>query len=183
MSIQVTIAEAFKSYLAFIDDWDKKKNISYHLQYIEFLYKIKKIHEPTLTTLSLSNKTIIIEYFTVIEAIIDALLCQLLVKVDENHFVQIEINEYTGADELLKLAKKYKIISQDIHTQLGQIKGTRNRIHIKRPRKKQKYEYKEYTKELLEKYEKTFKVFLEYLFKKNNIAEYKKYPWPWKVKL
>jgi hypothetical protein len=80
MKIPVTSAETLRNHLTFIQDWDRKKNISHHQQYVEFLYKIKKEHEPELTTGSLLNKSLIIEYFTIIEAIVDALLCQLKVK-------------------------------------------------------------------------------------------------------
>ena len=166
MSISVTTAETFKSYCRFIKDWDRKKNISYHLQYIEFLYKIKKIHNPSSTTRSLLYKTIIIEYFTVIEAIIDALLCQLEVKVDESDFVQIDIDEYTRAERLLQLAKTYKIINPDIHSQLGQIKNTRNQIHIKRRKTSQPLEYERYKSDELKKHERIFNRFLSFLFEK-----------------
>jgi hypothetical protein len=183
MDICVTKAEHFKTFLNFIKSWPVKNNISYHLQYIEFLYKVKNIHNPKSTTLSLINKTIIIEYFTVIEAIIDALLCQLDVKVNDKEFVPIEIYEYTNAAELLSLARKYKVIDTTIHSQLGQIKDTRNRIHIKRPRKNQKPEYEEYTRELLEQRERMFKSFMEYLFNKYSVNNPNIYPWPWKVKV
>ena len=177
MSISVTRAETFKSYCRFIEDWDRKKNISYHLQYIEFLYKIKKIHNPSSTTRSLLHKSIIIEYFTVIEAIIDALLCQLKVKVNESNFVPIDIEEYTNAQRLLELAKKYKIIDSDMHSQLGQIKNTRNKIHIKRRQESEPLEYARYTVDELKKHEKIFNNFLAFLFQKYDI-DYSSYPWP-----
>ncbi len=180
--ISVTTAETFKQYLRFIDNWDRKKNISYHLQYVDFLYKIKKIHTPGLTTLSLMNKTIIIEYFTIIEAIIDALLCQLSVKIEEDSYVSLDVNEYMNAGELLQLAKKYHIIDTEIHSKLGQVKNIRNRIHIKRPRKSQKYEYKAYTPKILKQHEKIFKNLMVFLFEKNDI-DYNDYQWPWKIQL
>jgi len=181
MTIPVTVADKFRSYLTFIEDWDRKKNISHHFQYIEFLYKIKKIHDPRSTTRSLLIKTIIIEYFTVIEAILDALLCQLKVKVNMSDFVSIDIDEYTKAERLLKLAKTYKIIDSNVHSKLGQIKGTRNKIHIKRPRENQPLEYECYTEKTLGQHEKSFQSFLTFLFNKHSIGKTSSYPWPWNV--
>ena len=180
--IPVTDAETFKSFLPIVSDWDRKKNISYHLQYIEFLYKAKQIHEPEHTTLSLLNKTIIIEYFTVIEAILDALVCQLRVQVSDGESVPIEIDEYTPAGRLLEFAKKYRVIDSDTHSQLGQIKDTRNRIHIKRSRAKQRLEYLEYDDELLNEREKVFERFITFLLGKYEVANARHYPWPWKIK-
>ena len=178
MSIFVTQAETFKRYFPFINDWDRKKNISYHLQYIEFLYKARKIHEPRSTTLSLLIKTIVIEYFTVIEAVIDALLCQLKVQTPDNLLAPIDIDEYTRAERLLKLAKKYRIIDTTIHSKLGIIKNTRNKIHIKRPRRNQALEYRCYTTDLLGEHEKIYKDFFCYLFEKNSVDK-NGFPWPW----
>jgi len=178
--IYVTKAERLKRYLSIIDDWEVKKNVSYHLQYIEFLYKIKKEHDPKYTTLSLLNKTIIVEYFTVIEAIVDNLLCQLHVMIDEDSYVSIEISEYTRAEELLRLAKRYHVINTAIHSQLGQIKNIRNRIHIKRLRKNQKSEHEEYTQKRLQENQKMFKDFMIFLSYKYQV-DYTDYPWPWKI--
>ena len=182
MKLPVTSAETFKRYLSFIRSWDRKKNISYHLQYIEFLYKIKKLHNPSSTTRSLLIKTIIVEYFTVIEAILDALLCQLYVDTGEGILAPIDIDEYTRAERLLGLAKKYRIINVDIHSQLGRIKSTRNKIHIKRPHKNQPLEYEGYTANLLGEYEESYQNFLAFLFDKNGVGS-NDYPWPWRIEV
>jgi len=168
-----------RAFLGFIENGSTRCNISHHIQYLEFLYRIKKLHQPISTSLSLLNKTIIIEYFAIIEAIIDALLCQLNVNAG-NETIPMEIKEYTPADELFKLAKHYKIIDQDTHSQLGQLKGTRNRIHIKRSRPRQKLEYQEYPDSLLKQREKIFKSFMVFLFNKHNI-DYSNILWPWSV--
>lgn len=93
----------------------------------------------------------------------------------------LEVKEYTKADELLRLAKHYKIINQDIHSQIGQIKDTRNRIHIKRSKPGKKLEYQEYPDSLLKQREKIFKNFMVYLFERHGV-EYSNFSWPWKVK-
>lgn len=172
-------AKEIRAFLSFIDKGGTCCNISHHIQYLEFLYKIKKLHQPTLTSLSLLNKTIIIEYFVVIEAIIDCLLCQLRVEVNEKT-VAIEIEEYTYAGELFRLAKHYKIIDQETHGRIGQLKETRNKIHIKRTRAKQKLEYHEYPDSLLKQRENIFKAFMVFLFEKHNI-DYSNFLWPWDV--
>ena len=64
MTVYVTKAYDLRQFLSFVQETVCKVNISHHLQYLEFLYKIKKLHDPELTTLSLLNKSIIVEYFT-----------------------------------------------------------------------------------------------------------------------
>lgn len=177
--IQLTKAEDIRTFLSFIDKEAICCNISHHIQYLEFLYRIKKRHKPILTSLSLLNKTIIIEFFVVIEAIIDCLLCQLRVQVN-GKTVAIEIDKLTHAERLFKLAKRYKIIDSDTHSQIGELKKTRNTIHIKRIRSQQKLEHEEYSDELLEKREKIFKSFMVYLFEKHKIG-YSDFLWPWNV--
>jgi len=177
--IPLTKAENIRAFLSFIDKGGTCCNISHHIQYLEFLYRIKRLHQPISTSLSLLNKTIIIEYFVVIEAIIDCLLCQLEVEVNGRP-VPIEIEEYTYAERLFKLAKHYKIIDSDTHSRLGQLKGTRNKIHIKRTRPRQKLEFQEYPDKLLKEREKIFKSFMVYLFGKYNI-DYSNFLWPWDV--
>ncbi len=172
-------AEDIRAFLGFIDESGTCYNISHHIQYLEFLYEIKKRHQPKLTSLSLLNKTIIIEYFVVVEAIIDCLLCQLKVKVNEKT-VAMDIGEHTPADRLFRLAKRYKIIDTDTHSRIGDLKETRNKIHIKRIRSKQKLEHEEYSDELLKEREKIFKSFMVYLFKKHNV-NYSDFLWPWNV--
>jgi len=181
MSIPVTTAQQFRSFFPFVEDWTRRKNISHHLQYIEFLYKIRQLHNPVSTTQSLLNKTIIIEYFTVVEGILDALLCQLSVNVDGDHPVPIEIDEYMNAGRLLELAKCYRIIDDTVQSQLGQIKDTRNRVHIKRPRRNRKLEYEEYSDDLLAQREKIFKEFLEHLWRQKCPDIQTAFPWPWKT--
>lgn len=178
MTIQVTRAKKFRDYLPFIDDWDRKKDISYHFQYLEYLYKVKKKNDPKSTTLSLSNKAIIIEFFTIIEAIVDALLCQLSVNDPDGKSVDLKVDEYLAAEKLFKLAKKYRIVDTTVHSQINQLKGTRNRIHIKRP-KKGKWEYSEYSQSLLKGREKIFKSFMEYLLNKHDPTLVNVFPWPW----
>jgi hypothetical protein len=172
-------AEDIRTFLSFIDKEAICCNISHHIQYLEFLYRIKKRHQPKLTSLSLLNKTIIIEYFVVIEAIIDCLLCQLRVQVN-GKTVAIEIDKLTPADRLFKLAKRYKIIDADTHSRIGDLKETRNKIHIKRTRRRQKLEHEEYSDELLKEREKIFKSFMVYLFEKHNIG-HSDFLWPWNV--
>jgi hypothetical protein len=178
MKIPVTYANTFRGYFPFVRDKDSKKNISHHMQYIEFLYKIKEKVNPQLTTESLLIKTIIIEYFVIVEAVIDDLLCQLEVKIGKDKFAAIEVDEYQNAEGLFKLAKKYKIINSDIHSKIGQLKNTRNKIHIKRPRRNQKYECECYTQNDLDKYQKIYKDFLNFLLVKYQVAK-NDYPWPW----
>lgn len=177
--IPLTKAKNIQTFLSFIDKGGTRCNISHHIQYLEFLYRIKKLHQPISTSLSLLNKTIIIEYFVVIEAIIDCLLCQLKVEVN-GRTVAIEIGEYTYAEELFRLAKHYKIIDQNTRDRIGQIKGTRNKIHIKRTRSGRKLEYQEYPDRLLKERERIFKSFMVYLFAKHNI-DYSNFLWPWNV--
>ena len=181
MSITVTKADAFKSFFPFIKDWDRKNNISYHILFVFFLHKIGKIHDPQLTTRSLLIKTIIIEYFTIIEAVVDAILCQLEVKVCETKFVPIDIDERTSAERLFELAKKYGVVDNDTHSKLGQLKKLRNRIHIKKPHKNQKSEYEAYTIDLLKQHQKLYSEVLCYLFEKNSVDK-TRFPWPWDQK-
>lgn len=178
--IKLTKAKDIRTCLGFIEHGGVCCNISHHIQYLEFLYHIKKIHEPKSTSQSLLNKTIIIEYFTIIEAILDSLLCSLEVKTDSKT-VPLEVKEYTKADDLLRLAKHYRIINQDIHSQIGQIKDTRNRIHIKRSKPGKKLEYHEYPDSLVKQREKIFKNFMVHLFERHNV-DYSNFLWPWKAK-
>jgi len=178
--ILLTKAEKIRTFLSFIDEGGTCHNISHHIQYLEFLYRIKRLHQPISTSLSLLNKTIIIEYFVVIEAIIDCLLCQLRVEVNERT-VAIKIEERTYAGELFELAKHYKIIDQDTHERIGQLKKTRNKIHIKRMRSTQKLEHEEYSDKLLKEREGIFKSFMVFLFEKHNI-DYSNFLWPWDIR-
>jgi hypothetical protein len=181
MTIPVTSAETFKTFLPFIKNWDKKKDISYHMQYLEYLYKVKKTNDPKSTTLSLSNKAIIIEFFCITEAVIDAMLCQLRVEDSSGGHVDIDIDEYTSAEKLFFLAKKYRVIDATVHSQINQLKSTRNRIHIKRP-VSGKPEYSEYTPSLLGGRETIYKAFFEYLFEKHDPSLTQNFPWPWNAK-
>jgi hypothetical protein len=145
------------------------------MQYLEYLYKVKKKNDPNSTTLSLSNKTIIIEFFCVIEAVVDAMLCQLGVQDSSGSRVAIDIDEYTPAEKLFFLAKKYGVINTTVHSQINQMKSTRNRIHIKRP-VRGKPEYSEYTPNLLRARETIYRAFFEYLFEKHDSSLIKKFP-------
>lgn len=179
--MKLTEASDIRRFLTFIEGGGGPIccNISHHFQYLEFLYKIKKIHSPVSTSQSLLNKSIIIEYFAIIEAILDSLLRSLVVKSNKGVF-QLEIQEYTSAKELFRLAKCYGIISPSIHTRIGKIQDIRNRIHIKRTKKGRKLEYQEYSDSMLKENENIFKDFLTFLFSKNNV-NHNNFLWPWDV--
>ena len=179
MSISVRYADTFRNYLSFIKDEDTKKDISHHMQYIEFLYKIGRIHKPKLTTRSLLIKTIIVEYFTIIEAMIDDMLCQLNVKVCEGKFIPLDIHKYMNAECLFDLAKKYEIVDSNIYGKICRLKKWRNKIHIKRHDKKQKYECEQYSPDDLKEFNKIYKDFLSFLFKKYKAKM--DFPWPWEA--
>lgn len=179
MGTIVTKAENYKKHFPFIIDWDKKRDISYHFQFIEYLY-IKKRQEEK-TTLSLINKTIIIEYFAIGEAIIDALLCQLYVNIGKGATTPLYISQYDKASNLFELANKYGIIDIKTRNYLKKIGSARNFIHIKRP-KSGNPEYSFYTNKLLGEHEKVFKYFLDYLFDKYSLEDSKKFSWPWNIK-
>lgn len=160
-------SEIYKYYFVFLKDWGVIKNISYHLQYLEFLYFVKKEYELISTTLSLTNKTIITEFFVIVEAILDSLLCKLYVTNRDDKFFNIKINEYIKAAELFRLCKEYEIINESIYKDLEKLRSIRNDIHIKRYKIKDLFEYEKYSDELIEEIEFVFKKFIEFLLRKH----------------
>jgi hypothetical protein len=159
--IYVKKAKEYQKHLTFIKGDGRRANISHHMQYIEFLFKIKKEHSPEKTTLSLLNKTIMIEFFVITEAVLDAMLCQLTVNTIWGEEVSLEVNKLENAETLLKLAKKYELIDDTVHSELSKLKQTRNKIHIKRP--KGKLEWNKYNDKSLNECEQIYKKFFEYL--------------------
>lgn len=182
MTIYVTKAYDLRQFLPFVQETVCQVNISHHLQYLEFLYKIKQLHDPKLTTFSLLNKSIIVEYFTVIEAILDDLLCQIEVIAADGTRKPLSFSEYTRADELFKLAKEYGIVDDTTHSRLGQLKSTRNKIHVKRYHPKRKYEHEEYSQELLEQHEAVFRDFMTFLLQRHCPEKKDSFPWPCKAR-
>jgi hypothetical protein len=178
VKIWTTKADDYRYYLTFISDRETKLNISHHLQYVEFLYKIKSEHQLILTTLSLTNKSIIIELFAIIESIIDALLCQLKVVLEDEKCVPLEVHEYTNANQLLKLALKYNIVTKPMYGHLVNFSRVRNNIHIKRHDNGDKNEHEKYTNDILKIHEIAFKNFLKFLFIKYRRPNAELYPWP-----
>ncbi len=176
------VAEYYKQYFPFIQEWGRKKDISHHLQYLDYLYDIKRSNNPDRTYLSLTNKTIIVEFFAISEAIIDALLCEKIVDIGDGKLAQLYVKEYTNASTLLKMAEYYEIIDKNIYGQLLSLSKTRNFIHIKRP-KSGKLECNHYTDAVLKRYENYFENFLSFLFNKYKVYETYGlgiFAWPWK---
>ncbi len=165
--IYVTVANEFKDYLRFIDDDNLRKNISYHFQYIEFLYQIRRRHELEFTTLSLSNKTIILEFWSIIEAILF-------------HFVsRIEkIPEKIPASALLVKTKEHSLVSDKICNEIDLLKNCRDHVHIT---KNEDVEFNAYYDEILVERQNEFKSFMEYIFKDKGVLDYTKFPWAWEL--
>ena len=169
-------AEYYKTFFDFLS-WSARKNISYHLQYIERLYHLKRQENPFLTALSLLNKTLIIEMFSIVECILDELLTSVPVQMADGSTRRLYVNEYSQASRLIEQAAYYKIISDSIASDIDKLSKYRNTIHIKRYSPKKKYEYDAYDDKILNENEKAFKAFLQYLWRRNGVS-YADFAWP-----
>ncbi len=166
--IKISFADSFKAYFDFIDS-EPRNNISYHFQYLEFLYQIKEREKPVLTILSLTNKTIIIEMFVIIECLMHNLLSNLLVDIDSGSRLKINIKEQTSIHDLIGQLVYYRIFDNGMIDNVYKLVNYRNCIHIKSQKKTQKAEYIAYTDSILGECETFFSNILKFIWEKNSI--------------
>lgn len=177
-------AKEYQEGLGFVRDGTHRCNISYHLQYLEFCYQIKRDYAPESTTESLLNKTIIIELGAIVEVILDDLLGRL--KIDREALglsgdMKIVVPHYATLRNYLELARDYRIIEKDMFEHLGKLSEARNTVHFKKFKKSRELEYNYYTQELLSDVIGYFEKFFEFIEKKyggdSTVARHWKFPW------
>jgi len=160
--ISVTSKRQYWDTLVFINDYSTRDNISYHLQYLEFCYVVNFYFTPSLTTGSLLRKTVIIEYVSIIETILDSMIFELRVRdYPVGSFVGLHyLKKNTRFGELLEIARYYKILNEDILKKVEKIGEYRNRVHFKRVARNEK-EWDYYTDYKLTETENIFEEFIE----------------------
>ncbi len=190
--ISVTTAREYKSALSFVHEFSVMDDIAYHLQYLEFCYVIKSLHKPSLTTLNLLNKTIIVGLASIAEAILDDGLRSLLVRTAKNERNKfcgpLQIKHYATLGDLILQAKEYDLIDEVVSKKLEQLHKWRNTIHFKRSQKGRPKEYDAYPEQLLQNAQENFEQLIAHMSARYallaTISIDRKFSYPWeKAKL
>lgn len=174
--IKIKTANYFKNNFIFLDS-SPRNNISYHFQYLQFLYQIKKKEKVFSTILSLLNKTIIIEMFSIVECLTHNLLLELLVDVGEDKNFKLLLKNHTSITDLTEMATYYKVFTKEISSSVNKLSKYRNSIHIKTQNNGQKSEYLAYSNSILKECEEYFQEILEFIWHKNSF-DYSNFEWP-----
>jgi hypothetical protein len=159
--ISVTPKQQYWDSLPFVNDYATRDNISYHLQYLEFCYVVNFYFSPSLVTGSLLRKTIIIEYVSIIETILDNIISEFRVRdYPANSFLNLHyLRKTTRLGELLEIASWYKLLNEELLKKVGKIGEYRNRVHFKRVTRNEK-ELDYYTEYKLTETEAIFNEFI-----------------------
>ncbi|MDP8264168.1 MAG: hypothetical protein P9M12_01645 [Candidatus Aceula lacicola] len=166
--------DALLKYFGFLKNGQKiLDNVSYHFQYLEFLYKVKEDTtepEPNATTRYLLNLTIIQELFMVFESFSYCLLIKNGI---------INKNVLLSTEELFKNLKKNKIFEDKVIKYIEKFKDVYLKLSQIHKFNKQQYDLCNDSK--LEIFEKLFEDLMKYIIKNYSLETYKNdFPWPWK---
>lgn len=163
----------------FIDDGTNRSNISYHMSYIEHLWKERPKHVST--TKSFINRAILIELASVIELILYDILSSLKATGKGITSKSVVFDKTITFGRYIEYAKDYDLIDATISTHLKEINELRNFIHIKKFHKPRILEYNFYTDQMVSNAINVFEQFILYIHQKacgtSRLAS--SYVWPW----
>ena len=129
------LAKYYKEQWSFIADLHARDNISYQMQYIEFLTSLYNDYDLYLTAESLLAKTMMIEIASVVEAAIKDIMAQWAKKANINISSKI-------FDELIDMARDSNMIDDNMQKLFHELRIMRNAVHLTGIQARECYLYK-----------------------------------------
>ena len=170
-------AAVYKRNFNFLADRISRFNAAYHLQFIEYCWRLNA--RLVRTTRSLMNRTLMVELASIVELVLNDVLSSLKVSGHGLNTRPIHIPIYLTLDKLIDLARYYDLLNDALAEDLRDLNTARNSIHFKKFNKARVLEHDYYRDAMVHKAIQTFEAFLNAIHNKIHPHRKPNFVYPW----